>query len=170
MLFGDKSDFAIECYRDHRDQWLEGHVCGRMCIWCAGHQLGDIDNSNMLGTIKELFSKFLECLPSLTDEAIDHLPDLDAFTFLDSHLFLGYEGQSDEQTRIDAQRFSKFIFLTNWDEQFDGEKAFLLKTDNGFRILYRISEQQVGVANVSAKVLQNAVSGFLKWMTEQKAD
>ena len=42
MIFGNKAQFAIECYHD----LIEGHrhwVFGRMCFWINEKKLGDLD-------------------------------------------------------------------------------------------------------------------------------
>ena len=130
MLFGKREDFAIECYHDPISNET-GHVFGRICVWANNIQLGNINEpACILGVLENFFSECLSELSSLSDAAVDSLSDDDAFEFLNQAIY-GNDARTLEQIKIDARRYSKFVFLTNWSEAFDGTNAFLLGSPTG---------------------------------------
>src|SRR5580704_7878493 len=118
MLFGRRDEFAIECYHDPISNEM-GLVFGRICVWANNIPLGNIKESGcILGTVASCFFQCLSELPSLYDDAVDDLSDETAFDFLDRAIY-GDDARTVEQIEIDASRYSKFVFLTNWSEAFD---------------------------------------------------
>jgi hypothetical protein len=169
MLLGVKEDFAIECFHEldypNDKEW----VFGRMCVWVQGVELGNIrEPSCMLNVTEGHIDDCLGQLDKLHDSAVDDLPDVEAFRFLDAALYLD-DDRTDQQIHADAIRFSKFDFLTNWGESFDGVKAFLLKKGDRFRILFRLSSDDTpGSVEVTRESLVSAILAFQRWMTDEK--
>lgn len=168
MLFGVKDDVAIECYHEPSYPNDRGWVFGRMCMWACGVELGNLSEPVcMLNVTEGSFQDCLRQLDDLHDEAVDHLSDEAAFLFLDGALYLD-DDRTNHQIHADALRFSKFNFLINWGESFDGIKAFLLKSGDHFRILYRLSCNTLGCAEVTREGLVHALRAFLEWMAVEK--
>ena len=168
MYFGSRDDFAIECYQDDLGYDWPETVFGRMCVWCRGIALGNVHGPVcILNVSEEYFQQLLGRLDDLRDEGLEAEPDPEAFRILDAALWT-YHGQSPEQIYADAERFSKFNFLTGWGEPFDGTTAFLIGAEDGFRILYRLPGGRFGSGRVSVASLAGAVRGFLEWFRETK--
>lgn len=166
MLFGKREDFAIECYHDPISNET-GHVFGRICVWANNIQLGNINEpACILGVLENFFSECLSELSSLSDAAVDSLSDDDAFEFLNQAIY-GNDARTLEQIKIDARRYSKFVFLTNWSEAFDGTNAFLLGSPTGFRIIFRLRNDERGSASITRSGLINAIEQFLRWMVAE---
>ena len=168
MIFGVREDFAIECFHEPEYPNAHGWVFGRMCVWARGVELGNLDEpACMLNVTEGHFEDCLDQLDELCDESVDDLPNGVAFQFLDTALYLD-DARTNAQIHSDAVRFSKFDFLTNWGESFDGTKAFLLKSGEHYRILYRLSCDTCGSADVTRERLVNAMLAFLEWMAVEK--
>lgn len=175
MLFGARDDFAIECSRHDlplsEEQRSHGWVFGYLCVWVAGQRLGDINDWNMLDPVEAHFQDLTdEQLGLLTDEAVDHLANDEAFRLLNAALYQD-DARTDEQICADARRFKKFDFLVNWGEMFDHPpvKAFLLKSDAAsLRVLYQIGSDPIASATVSVHSFKEAVGGFLRSMNEMR--
>jgi hypothetical protein len=168
MLLGSRDDFAIECFHEPGYPNDQGWVFGRMCVWARGVQLGDLREPGcMLNVTEGCFEQWLGQLDELHDASVDDLPDDAAFRYLDAALYLD-DDRTNEQVHADAIRLSKFDFLTHWGESFDGVKAFLLKSGDHFRILYRLSCDTQGSVEVTRESLVNAMLAFQRWMAVEK--
>lgn len=80
----------------------------------------------------------------------------------------GDDDRSLQEVRADAHRFSKFDFLTNWGESFDGNKGFLLHSGDGLRVLFRRGLEPVAARRITEDGLRHAVQGFLGWVEAQR--
>lgn len=168
MLFGMKEDFAIECFHEPDYPNDHGWVFGRMCVWAGGVELGDISEpACMLNVTEGHFQDCLGQLDALIDGSVNDLADEVAFRFLDAALYVD-DDRTNQQVDADALRYSRFNFLINWGESFDGIKAFLLKSGEHFRILYRLSCDTTGGVEVTRDGLVNAMLAFLDWMVVEK--
>jgi hypothetical protein len=166
MLFAQREDFAIECYHDPIPNEL-GRVFGRICVWANNVQLGNIgEPSCILDVPQRFFAEFLSELPELWDAELDNLADDAAFEFLDQAIYRD-DARTREQVRNDYRRYSKFIFLTNWSEAFDGTNAFLSRAPTGFRILFRPSNDERGNASITSTGLVGTIEAFLRWMVAE---
>jgi hypothetical protein len=103
------------------------------------------------------------------------LDDVAAWNFLDGLLY-GYHGDvewADTRTlaevRRDAVRWGRFNFLTNWGEQFDGYKSFLLcPPGESARVLSRRLPPHLGRGvSVSRQALVTAAAGFAAWFESE---
>ena len=168
MLLGVREDFAIQCIHEPDYPNDHGWVFGRMCVWGRGVELGDLSEpACMLNVTEGFFQDCLGQLDELHDKSVDDLADEAAFRFLDAALYLN-DDRTNQQIHADALRYSKFNFLINSGESFDGIKAFLLKSQCHFRILYRLSNDTIGSVEVSRDGLVTAILAFLEWMAIEK--
>jgi len=133
MIFGDHEDFAIEAGIEPMLP-SDGRVWGHACVWCEGTAIGDL--GNRFCSLHHMWAQFYwlsENLDSLWEQEFTGMGDLALWNFLDGLLY-GYHGPIElpdnrtlEECRRDAQRWGRFNFLTNWGEQFDGNKSFILR-------------------------------------------
>ncbi|WP_437735303.1 hypothetical protein [Sorangium sp. So ce1335] len=175
MLFGERLDFAIEADVEPN---LEppSAVWGRMCVWCRGVALGDLGESRCaLYPAYRSFRSLPSNLDRLWSEELVGLDDIAAWNFLDGLLY-GHHGDvevPDDRTaevrRRDWTFWSAHDFLTNWGEQFNGCKAFILCPPGGpVRILSRELPGHMGRGvDVSRAGLVAAVEGFTRWFEQQ---
>ena len=176
MLFGETTDFAIEADIEP-DLKPPSAVWGYMCVWCRGISLGDLgDRYCSLGHAYCSFRWLTSHLDELWASELAELDDVAAWNFLDGLLY-GYHGDVEvsdartiEQCKMDWKSWSRFNFLTNWGEQFDGYKAFIqCPPDNTVRILSRRLPAQFGRSvTVSRAMFVSAAEGFAKWFEEQE--
>jgi hypothetical protein len=166
MLFGRREDFAIECYHDPIPN-ESGLVFGRICVWANNILLGNFHESGcILGAVASCYSQCLSALPSLTDSAVDDLSNEAAFDFLDTAIY-GDDARTIERIKIDARRYSKFVFLTNWGEAFDGTNAFLMYGPAGLRIVFRLRNDERGSAAITKSGLVDTIEKFLHWVADK---
>lgn len=137
-IFGNTFTFAIEAM-------IEPHLVppsipwGRMRIWCQGTPLGNIEDEhcgldhsfdclNQIAT--QIDSYWLDEFTSMTPRQIIDLLDARLFGWCgDEEL---EDERSIEEIRLDADRYGRFSFLTNWGEQFDAiQKPFILCPPTG---------------------------------------
>lgn len=170
-LFGDRSDFAIEAGVEP-DGHTASNVWGHMCVWCSGVALGNLDDLHcgLYGayTAFEWRSRHLD---DLWDGDLTGMDDLTAWHFLDALLY-GYRDEVElpddrtmEELSRDSDRWGQFNFLTNWDEMFDGYKAFLISPPgDSARILCRNfpADKGRGVL-VSKEGFVAATTAFARW-------
>jgi hypothetical protein len=143
-----------------------------MCVWCGGVPLGDL-NERYCG----LFHAYSELtwladnLQGLWAQELDGLDDVAAWNFLDGLLF-GHHGdvpvaddRSIEECQRDSKRWGCFSFLTNWGEQFDGYKSFILCPPGEYaRILSRsVTPPSVSGFSITRTGFKLATAGFAKW-------
>jgi hypothetical protein len=149
-----------------------------MCVWCRGAPLGDLSEPSCgLWEAAIKFHWLSDHLADLWDESLAGLDDRAALDFLDGLLY-GYhrdvaieDHRTNEQIKRDSERFRKFNFLTNWGEQFDGCKAFIVCPPAGpVRILSRhLPESLNCVAEVTREGFVSAAQGFVGWFNEEQA-
>jgi hypothetical protein len=167
MIFGDVREFAIQAEVEP-ELVPPSAVWGRMCVWCRGTVLGDFRRSHC-----ELSSSSADMewncnhLEELWDVSLAGLDDSAAFAFLDA-VYFGDDERTDEQINADSERYARFNFLTNWGEQFDGWKAFMICPPGGpVRILYRLPTNEHGSGSVAREIFRTVVKEFVRWFGEQ---
>lgn len=180
MLFGRRDDFAIEAGLDESSS-VSRTVWGHMCIWCRGAALGDLDNKwCAIGIARERFRPLITPdgarlrIDCLWAEGFADLDDSTVLNFLDRMLFgNGDEGDHLSSTRNDEIRcdnaaWEDFAFLTNWGEQFDGYKSFIVRPPgDSVRILSRHLPDSMGRAvDVSRDTFVAVVEAFCEWFDE----
>jgi hypothetical protein len=83
MLLGNKTTFAIECVHEPLKNESR-RVFGRMAIWVNGTCLGDFEEpARMLNVTEGRLEDLIKRLPSLRDEKLNGLSDLEVFAYLD---------------------------------------------------------------------------------------
>lgn len=177
QVFGDRDDFAIEGGIEP-DGHTSGTVWGHMCVWCRGVQLGDLDKRYCgLHLAYGELAWLTDNVSGLWADELVGLDDVAAWNFLDGLLY-GYHGEVETedsrmlvQCRLDAARWGRFNFLTNWGEQFDGYKSFLLcPPGDSIRVLSRRLPPHMGRGvSVSWPGFVTAVSGFVAWFESESA-
>ena len=176
MIFGNKSDFAIEAMIEPylappSEPW------GRLCIWVSGTQIGDFDDPHCgLYNCYISFQEISKRLDALWTKELEGLSDIEIWNFLDGTLY-GYHGNIEiddlrtlEETIRDAEKYSKFDFLTNWGEMFDrGGKSFILKPSSGhIKILnYDYKQEIVRAYRCTELSFYRASREFSNWYSEQ---
>lgn len=171
MLFGDRQDFAIEAGIEP-DGHTPGTVWGHMCVSCRGVPLGDPDESYC--GLHHAYSEFVwlaSHLDSLWAGELEGLDDQAAWNLLNGLLY-GYHGDVEfvdgrtlQECQRDSDRWHRFNFLTNWGEQFDGYKSFVLcPPGDSVRILSRRLPGHLGRGvSVSRSGFLAAAAGFTQW-------
>ena len=170
-VFGDQADFAIEAGIEP-DRHTPTTVWGHMCVWCRGVALGNLDERYCgLYHAYSKFSWLANDLDALWADELAGLDDLAAWNFLDGLLY-GYHGDVEvldertlEELSSDATRWGRFDFLTNWGEQFDGYKSFLLcPPGDSARVLSRRLPIAMGRGvSLSRQKVVEAAEGFARW-------
>jgi hypothetical protein len=175
-VFGDRNDFAIEAGIES-DLKPPSAVWGHMRIWCRGVPLGDIEERCccLYGAYCG-FRELASSIDRLWAAELVGLDDVAAWNHLDGLLY-GYHGdveaQDDrtaEQCRQDWDVWGCFNFLTNWGEQFDGYKAFIVRPPRSpVRILSRRLPDCMGRSvEVSPDGFVAASEGFARWFESQE--
>ena len=172
VVFGNRAGFAVEAGIEP-DKHTDRTLWGRMCVWCRGVMLGDLDEPCCgIGFAAEMFAELQSEVGTLWADEFAGLDDTAAWNFLDGLLY-GFHGdievpddRTSEEIGRDHHIWSRFDFLTNWGEQFDGFKSFLLCPPPGdtIRVLYRGPDGLVGRGlSVSRAGFVNAAEGFIRW-------
>lgn len=173
MLFGDRADFAIEADVESELQ-RPSAVWGHMCVWCRGVALGDINLRHCgLYVAYSAFDWLSANLYSLWADELAGLDNLATWNFLDRLLYGYHEGREipdDRTVRCDWTVWGRFNFLTNWGEQFDGFKAFILCPPGGpVRILSaRFPEHMGRGVQVSPNGVMTAAEAFARWFEREE--
>ncbi len=177
MIFGDPQDFAIEAGGEP-GLAPPAAVWGFMRVWCGGVPLGDIEERGCaLYPSSVEFAWLSDHIDGLWDESLTGLDDKAAWDLLDGSLY-GYHGdvEVEDQRTLDEMRrgwdrYSKFNFLTNWGESFDGYKSFIMSPPNGkLRILSRRLPAYLGLSvQVSRSSFQEACRRFIHWFLSEEA-
>lgn len=172
VLCGDRADFAIEAGVEP-DLVPLSAVWGRMCIWCRGIALGDLSDPHCgVGFAASMFTRLMPEVGSLWADELTGLDDIAAWNLLDGLLY-GYHGdvelagdRTHKELCRDRDRWGRFDFLTNWGEQFDGYKSFVMCPPPGdtVRVLCRELMPNGGIrVDVTRAGFVAACEGFVRW-------
>ena len=168
MIFGNKEIFAIECYHDpisNDRKW----VYGRMCLWCSGIQVGDIEETGcMLNVTEGFLQNFIESSNELSDKNLNKLGDRDLYKFLDEKLYSRLE-KSREQIVEDSRTYRKFDFLTNGGASFDTIRCFIVRKENKYKLLLTDRFDDFYSFHIDSYLMENVIIEFLIWMSNEKA-
>jgi hypothetical protein len=177
MIFGNRNDFAIEAMVEP-DLAPPSRPWGRLCVWVAGHRIGNYDEPHCgLGGPCAHFKETCGELNDLWDDEFANMADVELWNFLDGLLY-GYHGnveldddlRSMDEILQDSSRYSKFNFLTNWGEMFDrGGKSFILKQPGGMlKVLNFDYEKNSANAYVCSEFsFRLAIKDFAAWYDGQ---
>jgi len=87
MIFGDKTDFAIEAMIEP-NLVPPSHPWGRLCIWVEGTQIGDFEDPHCsLWTCFKSFQGKCDELSELWIDKFQNMSDTEIWNFLDSRLY-----------------------------------------------------------------------------------
>ena len=168
MQFGSKDEFAIECYHEPEYPNISGWVFGRMCVWCRGGELGNLaEPACMLNVTEGCIEDYLAQLDELHDESLIGLTDDAIFALLDAAIYGDHE-RSNLRIVKDLRRYRKFEFLTGWGESFDVICGFMVREQNGFRIIYQQRSEPVAGISIGRDLLERVLVSFLKWIATEK--
>jgi hypothetical protein len=176
LIFGDPRDFAVEAGLEPNIT-PPSSVWGHMRVWCRGATLGNVEERCCALYPSSLeFAWLSSHLDELWDEALTGLGDQAAWDYLDGLLY-GCQGDVEiedhrtlDEMQEDWARYGKFNFLTNWGEQFDGYKSFIMCPPSGqVRILSRRLPAPLGLSvQVTKGAILEASRGFVRWFEEQE--
>jgi hypothetical protein len=171
MIFGDRSDFAVEVHVDAGAEDRPGIISGRMCLWANDIALGDIKETNCwLNPVRDSLVELIDRLDDQWSDAFVGLDDIALWNVLDGLLY-GYHGdvelldeRTTEECTRDGEIWGRFDFLTNWSELFDGYKAFLVcPSATGVVILARTPSGARHRLELTRDGLVRAVREFDLW-------
>jgi hypothetical protein len=175
-LFGEKNYFAVEVMSE---EYLTAPstVWGRLRIWCMGFPIGDIKNPHcgleavrgMQDILGEIDSLWLEEFEGLTDFALFELLDYKIYGVVANEIV--DDARTNAEVKLDATKYSKFDFLTNWGEMFDHSgKCFIFKAPNNkLKILHRPPDGDLSTISLYCDVeaYQDAVNQANKWLDSE---
>ena len=157
-VFGNRDDFAIEA-------GIEPELKPPSAVW--GHMC-------ICGLLSPVHGELT--IDRLWAEEFVSLDDLAVLNFLDGLLY-GYHGNlelPDDRPVATLKRgavvWGCFNFLTNWGEQFDRCKAFIMCPPGGpVRILSRdLPDPLAPGVRVSKEGVVAAINGFTEWFEKQE--
>lgn len=176
MLFGDKSEFAVEVIPDsayQRGSRGSTQVTGRVRVWMTSFSIGNFEEPLcVLGCVSNELAETLVELeeywhPSFASQTADELYDT-----LDRLCFAAHRGASLEESldsildERKAMGLSNHSFLMNSSEAFDGWKAFLVKPPGtAVHVLWTLGDEQNAIRRsvFDAHAFKSAVSAFADW-------
>lgn len=177
MIFGSKSDFAIEAMTEP-DLVAPSHIWGRICIWIQGVPLGDISDIHctLYGSY-DLFREMDDSLDTRWNSDFSEMTDAAIYDYLDFRLYGVRDGKELQDDRTIAQmendwsRLVKFNFLTNWSESFDqSDKYFLIRTPDGTTkiISLDVKLNEHITLQCSEFSFRKAARNFCSWFEEER--
>ena len=137
MIFGNPEDFAIEAMTEPH-LVAPSAVWGRMCVHIGSVVLGDFSDEHCgLYSAYCGFKELLAMKTRLWDESFDGLSHEQIHDFVRSAIY-GDDDREMASILSDSQRYRRFDFLTNWDEQFDGFASVIVQENDAITtILHR---------------------------------
>ena len=169
--FGDTNVFAVDVEDDATPQSPRGTLWGRARVWVAGASIGDFSSEHcgLSGFHQNLLDLSMSA-PRLECEAVAALSPLEAFCVLYAKLYDDGD-QSDASVAFDAAIWSRFVFLTNTSEAFNGANGFVHSLPGlRLRILVR-GDEPAKVVSVTLPWddFNAVVGGFDAWANQRSA-
>lgn len=176
MLIGDRSDFAIEVMVEP-DLTIPSAVWGRMCVHIAGKTLGDFtDSFCALYPAYGHFDWHAKHRDRLWEASFDAMTPEEIHDTVRNAVY-GDDDRTMDQILRDSRRYSKFDFLTNWGEQFDGYSSVIVSPAPEIMMVLhrpyarpesaRLLPMDFFVAKCSRLGFINASLGFVKWFDRE---
>ena len=129
--------------------------------------LGNIDEpACMLNVTEGFFVDLLPAIQNLENRELSEMPDVEAFKLLDNAVYLD-DDRSSEQLASDAAKYSKFDFLTNGGESFDGTKSFIHRVGDVIRILFTDESDRFHSIHVEREEFEKVITQFLCWLEKE---
>jgi hypothetical protein len=168
---GDSSVFAIDVEDDSTPQSPRGTLWGHARVWVNGFPLGDYQSTHCgLSDFHLNLRDLSESLPRLLcPDVASARPDM-AFEFLHSKIY-GEDARSDAEVALDAAAWSRFIFLTNSSEAFNGLNGFAhYLPDSSVRVLVRTTDPDIiRAVTLPIERFRSVVREFEEWATPRSA-
>jgi len=176
MLFGTPTDFAIEVMTEAH-LVAPSAVWGRMCIHVGDVAFGDFSDTHcaLYPAYRHFESLACERLP-FWDNSF-HGMTLEQIHDLVRHAIYGDDERSISAIRIDARRYGRFDFLTNWGEQFDWYASVIVQRDwNTVTIMHKPSPDGPSHRRLAGEFLTadctyagfiSAANQFVKWFDSE---
>lgn len=170
-IFGDKHDIAIEAGIEP-DKHTQSTVWGRMCLWCNGHSIGDLEERYCcIGIAHDLLLRTNSILDSLWHNEMIGQDNQSIYNLLDGIIYGYREGveliddESWERYRSKINFWMNFDFLNNWGEQFDGYKSFICSPPGNQTLILTQRKNEVKCQGflVSRNTFSEAVKQFSLW-------
>jgi hypothetical protein len=160
MTFGNPKDFAIEAYHEPSGPQWGGF--GRLRIHVAEICIGNIrDHHCSLFHVTDRFRELIQSADALWDASFAELSDADIFDIIDRELYIGKASNT-------RPGFSRFDFLTNRGEMFDGTKTFIIGTPDGrVHILCEFRDDTFRSASCGVQAFRGAIQDYVRWFDEQ---
>jgi hypothetical protein len=164
MRFGEKSTFAIECFKE--DTSCPAHVLGRIRLWINGFRVGSFEEHGaMLAFQSYRLSNVLERLPTLFAAEFATLSDAQLFRLLGT--FVDREAcRRGAPPDHSSHPYQKFDLLTESGWPFAGVTSYVALEENDVRIICQHPPAGVVSTRVSKAEFTNTVESFLKWVAQ----
>ena len=144
MLIGDSERFAIEFEVDEEklaDVQLSEWLFGRIRFWCCGQQVGRYENDTTIRDVAIESERLLMNEGKRRDETLASLSAVEVTRIILQALYVNH-GQSDEQVRLDNERFGRLV-VTPQVDVFDEWRMFLVEAERGGRLIWQRKTDEV---------------------------
>jgi hypothetical protein len=160
MTFGDPKEFAIEAY--HEPSGPEWGGFGRLCIHVTGICIGNIrDHHCSLFHATDRFRELIQNADTLWDGSFAGLSNADIFDMIERELYIG-------EASVTGPSFSRFDFLTNRGEMFDGTTTFIFGSPDGrVHVLCEYRDGTFRSASCGVQAFCCAAQDYVRWFDEQ---
>lgn len=169
MLFGNPNDFAIEAMLEP-NLIPPSKAWGRMCVHVESFVFGDYPQGYCgLWQAVDAFHWLRNHVDELWDEAFEGKSPQNIHDLV-RHAIYGDDARTLEEIKHDAERFSRFDFLCNWGEQFDGSCSVIYReSPDRLRITHRPTTDMLVSVSCTVDGLVDACDQFTTWFnTEEK--
>jgi Immunity protein 42 len=137
MIIGVKDRFAIEFELDAAklaDPTLAEWLHGRIRWWSGGEQIGRYEDDTTIRDVVIAAEHFLSYEGRRLDEDLLRAPARDVLRTAVDALYADH-GQSDEQVKADADRYSRFVVAPGLDE-LDRWRILLVEGETSARLIW----------------------------------
>lgn len=168
MLFGEKSNFALECELENP---LDEFFNCKICLWADGEQIGNYERGSSLRVSASFFRDTLRFVSELHDEALDGKSAEAVLKFIYKKLYeVPEEDVSIEELEHHWQRYGKFLICPDGGPAFDGWLAVLLLEPIRERFLWRYALGAARESFLPVGRYEATVSSFLAWADRMMQD
>jgi len=176
MIFGNKSEYAIEVYHKPLDN-SSFYMTGRMCIHLFDKSFGRIYEEDCALAVyyMTLVDKINNINILKNDFNLDN--DYSVFEYLDDKLYVGSIERTMEQIHNYYDLYGKFDFMTGTGETFDDSKSFIYLDKNEIvHIIYQKSiynydtkifkDEDIICNEIDKEIFIKVTKEFIKWYEE----
>ena len=168
MIIGEKSDFAIECYRDSASDHHQ--VLGRICCWAKNEPIGSIETTGcMIATSVNQFERTLEHLEKQMADWFGMESDQNVFDTI-------YEWNCGDNPPEAAcpHGYGIHYFITSDGDSFTDIESFIRKKTDAIQLMIMdVADEDHGkpvprIYNVSIDGFHRTVDEFIDWYNKQE--